>query len=314
MTRPLDPYLSAQIAAAAGLPPMSRLPIHKIRAGAVRFYSTGLPPQEVRETRDLLIPGPNGPLRIRIYRPLFAPDSEPLPVTLFFHGSGFVICSIETHDELCRHLCHRSGSIVVSVDYALAPEHPYPAGLEDCLFATLWVAEHAAGFGADPGRIAVAGDSAGGNLATVTAMRLRDMGKESLLRAQLLIYPVTDHWTGQHPSYAQRADGCGLTREDMVWFWGHYLPTPELAEDPCVSPLRAQDLSRLPPAHVVTAEYDVLRDEGSAYAERLAAACVEVELHHYQSVNHGFLFWVGRVPAAGTAMNAASAWLRKKLA
>ena len=312
---PLHPFLQALVDKANGLPPMSSVPVDKIRAGDLRRCSTGLPLEPIESSEDLLIPGPRGQLRIRVYRPHLdaCTSSHPLPLTVFFHGSGFVICSIETHDEMCRHLCQRSGSLVISVDYALAPEHPFPAAPNDCLASVQWVAANAASLGGDPARIALAGDSAGGNLATVTAARLRDESPKIKLRAQLLLYPVTDHYSAGHPSYEERDKHCGLTRDDMVWFWHQYLRDPTLAAHPQVSPLRAVNLAGLPPTFIATAEYDVLRDEGRAYGARLQAAGVPTKIRHCADANHGFMFWVGLVNNASAAMNEAGAWLRDQL-
>ena len=306
----LHPFLQKQLQRASALPPLISLPIDQIRAGDATRYLTRLPPDEVHAVEDCAIPGPRGPLRIRIYKPSDAPS---LPVTIFFHGSGFVICSIESHDRMCRQICRRSGSVVVSVDYALAPENRFPAAPDDCLAATLWVAAHAHEFGGDGTRIALAGDSAGGNLAAVTAIRLRDEGGPPL-RAQLLLYPVTDHYLGQHPSYEERASGYGMTRADMIWFWDHYLPDRADAAEPHASPLRTQHLGDLPPTFLVTAEYDVLRDEGEAFAVRLCAAGVPVTQKRYADANHGFMFWVGKMESADEAMDSACAWLAKVLA
>lgn len=310
----LHPHLQRLIEKAAHLPPMSSVPVDSIRAGDVRRSRTGLPLAKVQGIEDRCIPGPRGNLGVRLYRPSFPAAAGPLPVTVFFHGSGFVICSIESHDEMCRHICVGTGSLVVSVDYALAPEQPYPAAPDDCLAAVRWVAANAVQLGGDPGRLAVAGDSAGGNLATVTALRLRDEGHGPALRAQLLMYPVTDHYSGRHLSYEQRGEGFGLTREDMVWFWNHYLPDPSLGTYPYVSPLRAVTLTGLPPAFIVTAEYDVLRDEGEAYAARLGAAGVPTDLRRYADANHGFMFWVGLMDSASEAMDSACLWLKERLA
>jgi acetyl esterase len=210
---------------------------------------------------------------------------------------------------MCRNLCASAGCVVASVDYRLAPEHKFPAGIEDCLQATRWAAAHAAELGADASRVAVAGDSAGANMAAVTAIRVRDEGGPTLC-GQLLLYPVTDYHTPGTPSYTANAAGYGLTRDTMKWFWDHYLSDPSEGAHPHASPLRAPHLSGLPPALVITAEYDPLRDEGELYAEKLRAAGVPTTLIRYDGVNHGFMFWVGVVDKAGAAMNEACEWLR----
>ena len=314
----LHPTLVAMLEKSAHLPPITAVPVATIRASDATRYKVGVPPDPVASTEDRVIPGPGGDIRIRIYRP----DAQSgHAVTVFFHGSGFVICSIESHDDMCRQLCRRAGTVVVSVDYRLAPEHKFPAAHVDCLAATRWVAEHAAEFGGDAARLAVAGDSAGGTMAAVTALRARDEGGPAIC-AQLLLYPVTDHVSdpansgtsaqrSRHASHEERATGYGLTREAMVWFWNHYLTDPAQGAHPHASPLRAQSLAGLPPAYVVTGEYDPLRDEGEAFAHRLRAAGVPVQLIRYPDMNHGFLFWVGHIEGSTIAMDAACAWLKQ---
>ncbi len=213
---------------------------------------------------------------------------------------------------MCRQICHRAGTAVVSVDYRMAPEDPFPAAPDDCLVALRWVAAQAGSFGGDPARVAVAGDSAGGNLAAVTALRARDGGGPAV-KAQMLIYPVTDHYSAGHGSYAGRGTGFGLTGDTMTWFWDLYLSDPAHASHPDASPLRAGSLSGLPPAYVVTAGYDLLRDEGEAYARTLRDAGVAVDEARYADMNHGFFAWVGLIDRSTEAMDAACAWLRRTL-
>ena len=306
---PLHPTLAAMLAKTADMPAINTVPVATIRAGDNTRYLTGLPADVVHSVEDRVITGPRGDIPIRIYRP----DAEPMrPVTVFFHGSGFVICSIESHDGMCRQICRRSGSVVVSVDYRLAPENKFPAAPDDCFAATRWVAENAATFGGDASRLAVAGDSAGGNMAAVVALRARDEGGPAL-RAQLLLYPVTDHPSVQRPSYTERATGYGLTRDAMVWFWDHYLAHPDDGAHPHASPARAESLKGLPPAYVITGEYDPLRDEGEHYATLLREAGVPVEYVRYDDMNHGFLFWVDVIDSSTQAMDAACAWLKRSL-
>ena len=235
------------------------------------------------------------------------------PLTVFFHGSGFTICSIETHDAICRQICRRAGTVVVSVGYRLAPENPYPAGPEDCWAATVWADAHRAEIGAGDAPLAVCGDSAGGTMATLVAMRARQEGGPAIA-AQILIYPVTDHYSAGHASHDERGAGCGMTREDMRFFWTQYLPDVSMADLPTVSPARAPDLSGLPPAFIVTAEYDVLRDEGAFYARRLAEAGAPVTHRHYPTLNHGFLHHVGVVGTVTQAMDDLGAWMKAALA
>jgi len=303
---PLDPQIQALLDKGAGVPATETLAVPQARAQYEARIALMAPAPQVA-TREFSIAGPGGPLRIRLY----TPDGKgPHPLLVFFHGSGFVLCSLDTHDGICRNLCAGGGCVVASVDYRLAPETKFPGPVEDCLVATSWCAEHAAELGADPARVLVGGDSAGGNLAAVTALRIRDEGGPKLA-GQLLLYPVTDFHTPGTPSYAENASGYGLTRATMEWFWGHYLARPEDAAHPHAAPLRAPDLAGLPPALIQTAEYDPLRDEAEHYAERLKAAGVPVQVTRWAGMNHGFLFWVGKVEAARPAMDEACEWLRR---
>jgi acetyl esterase len=238
----------------------------------------------VAAVAELALPGGEGPIPVRVYTP--AEAAAPTPAVVYFHGGGWVIGSLDTHDGLCRALANRARAVVVSVDYRLAPESPFPAAPEDCYAAVGWVAAHGHEIGVDGGRIAVAGDSAGGNLAAVVSLMARDRGGPQL-RHQALIYPVTDH-DFERPSYRQNADGYLLTRAGMQWFWDHYAPTSRRS-DAYVSPLRAEKLVGLPPATLVTAEFDPLRDEGEAYAARLSEAGVPVESVRYDGMIHGFV-------------------------
>ncbi|WP_293853576.1 alpha/beta hydrolase [uncultured Alsobacter sp.] len=303
----LDPFLADLVAIAAKFPAMSALPVERVRKAVPRQLATGLPKVEVASVEDIAIPGPDQPIPLRVYRP---DAGHGHPVTVFFHGSGFVICSLDTHDDMCRQICRGSGHVVVSVDYRLAPEHPFPAAPRDCLAAVQWVAANALTFGGDPARLAVCGDSAGGCLATVVARQCRDAGGPRIA-AQALIYPVTDHYSASHDSYAERGSGYGMTEGDMRWFWNHYCPDPAQGADPVASPLRAGDLAGLPPTYLVTAEYDVLRDEGRLYAGKLTEDGVPVTTRHYDDVNHGYLHWVGIVPTATRTMDELTLWLRE---
>ena len=304
---PVDPQIQALLDKGSGVPATHTLPVAVARAQYEARIALMAPPAEIAAVRERTIEGPGGGLRLRLYTPLGA---GPFPLLIFFHGSGFVLCSLDTHDGMCCNLCAGGACVVVSVDYRLAPEHKFPAGPDDCLHATRWAAAHATELGAARGRIAVAGDSAGATMAAVTALRLRDEGGPSLC-GQLLLYPVTDYHTPGTPSYRDNAEGYGLTRETMKWFWAHYLNDPAEGAHPHAAPLRAPMLSGLPPALVITAQYDPLRDEGEIYAERLREAGVPVELSRYDGVNHGFMFWAGVVDKAGAAMTQASEWLRR---
>jgi acetyl esterase len=262
-------------------------------------------PMPVAETRDLAIPGPGGPIPARLYRPA---ATGTLPVLVFFHGGGWVVGDIESHDTGCRHLAHRAECAVVSVDYRLAPEHKFPAAVEDCFAATAWVAGNAAALGADPGRLAVGGDSAGGNLAAVVSLLARDHGAPRI-GYQLLIYPATDA-AMRHDSIARFAEGYVLTRATMRWFYEQYLRAPDDAADWQASPLAAPDLSGLPSAFVLTAGYDPLCDEGDAYAARLAAAGVAVTHRRFPGQVHGFALNGKIIRAAETALDETAAALR----
>jgi acetyl esterase len=304
---PLDPQIRGLLDKGAGMPATHTLPVDVARAQFEARVTLMAPAPEVADLRERTIDGRGGPLRIRIYTPRGA---GLLPLLVFFHGSGFVLCSLDTHDGICRNLCVGAGCVVASVDYRLAPEHKFPAGPDDCLYATRWAAEHADELQADPGRVVVGGDSAGGNMAAVTALRVRDEGGPAL-RGQLLLYPVVDYHTPGTPSYAENAEGYGLTRETMKWFWAHYLNDASEAANPYASPLRAPDLSGLPPALVITAEYDPLRDEGELFARKLRATGIPTAMSRYDGVNHGFMFWAGVVKKADVAISEACTWLRE---
>lgn len=307
---PLHPQLRRMLDRAAILPPFESMTPAEVRAGDLARYAR-VPLPEVGSADDRWIDGPRGALRVRIYRPDAQNDR---PVVVFFHGSGFVICSVETHDGLCRQLCLAAGAVVVSVDYALAPEQPFPAAPDDALASTEWVLAHARDFGGDPRRLALAGDSAGGALAVVTALRLRDADVPIRPLGLLLMYPVADHPDVEPPSYAERGEGYGLGAATMRWFWGHYLADPADAAHPHASPLRARSLAGLPPAYVMVAEYDPLRDEGVALARRLEAEAAPGVLRRYDDMAHGFMSWVGVLDRADEALADAAAWLTRLFA
>jgi len=265
-----------------------------------RPASTPTPPQ-IGMVRDLTADGPLGPIPLRVYRPAGAPASTPLAVLVFFHGGGWVIGDLETHDVLCRQLTAGSGVSVVSVDYRLAPEHKFPAAVDDAWAATRWVVAHAGELAVDASRLAVGGDSAGGNLAAVVALLARGKGAPAIA-VQVLIYPVTD-LVGETRSYRDFAEGYLLTREGMRWFIAHYLTAEAEAADWRASPLRAQSLAGLPPALIVTAGFDPLRDEGEAYAERLRDAGVRVDSVCYGGMIHGFVPMGRLLDTAGRAIS-----------
>jgi len=259
-------------------------------------------PMPIAETRDIAIPGPGGPIPARLYR---SAKNGTLPVLVFLHGGGWVVGNIDSHEAMCRHLANRAECAVLSVDYRMGPEHKFPAAVEDCFAATAWTADNAAALGIDSRRLAVGGDSAGGNLAAVVSLLARDKGAPRI-SCQVLIYPATDA-AMRHDSVARYAEGYVLTRATMRWFYEQYLRTPDDAADWRVSPLLAPDLSHLPPAYVLTAGYDPLCDEGDAYAARLAAAGVPVTHRRFPGQVHGFVTNGRVIRAAETALDEVAA-------
>jgi acetyl esterase len=279
---PVDADIAAMLTAAkaAGVPPLSQGTPEQARAN----YSRAPKPaaDALARVEDHVIPGPAGDIAIRIYADSDATD---LPVIAFFHGGGWVLSSIEGHDSLARRLASRTSALVVSVEYRLAPEHPYPAPHDDCWAVTTWLAEHATSLGGDPSRVSVAGDSAGANLAAGVALRARDEGLP--LTYQLLIYPCTDD-RQTRPSMVDNASGYFLSSADMAWFWDQFVPA-EHRDDPYAVPARATDLTGLAPAHIQTAEYDPLRDEGEEWAARLNAAGTPATVTRFDGTVHGFI-------------------------
>jgi len=247
-----------------------------------RPASTPQPPA-IGAVRDLSADG----VPLRVYRPAGVPVGTRLPALVYFHGGGWVIGDLDTHDTLCRQLTAEAGIVVVSVDYRLAPEHKFPVAADDAWTATKWVATHAAEIGVDATKLAVGGDSAGGNLAAVMALQARDAGGPRL-SLQVLNYPVTDVGA-ETQSYRDLADGYMLTRDGMRWFIAHYLGKPQDAQDWRASPIRATSFAGVAPALVITAGYDPLRDEGDAYAQKLRAAGVNVDHVSYGGMVHGFI-------------------------
>jgi len=307
---PLDPEAEALLSAmgAVGEIDPFQLQPEQLRVAFAQMpgEATGpaLPRVEMHE-----VPGPAGPIPVRVYTP---PGNGPRPALVYFHGGGWVLCGLETHDATCRELAAGAGCIVVSVDYRLAPEAKFPAAPEDCYAATVWTLEQAARLGIDPRRVAVGGDSAGGNLAAVVSLLCRDRKGPELVH-QLLIYPVTNH-AFDTPSYRENGKGYFLSADMMRWFWHHYLTEEAEGANPLASPLRAEDLRGLPPATVLTAEYDPLRDEGRAYAERLEAAAVATRYTNYPGVFHGFFAMTNEIPRARAALEETCQALREAFA
>jgi acetyl esterase len=310
---PISPALQAVLdaSAAADVPPISEQPIEVARVGAMAFASLGAgPKEELLGVDDRQVPGADGLIPVRVYTPI---DTEAaLPGVVYLHGGGWVFMGIETHDWICRRLAKESGAVVVSVDYRLAPEHPFPAPLDDCYAATKWVVDHAADFGVDPARVAVAGDSAGGNLSAAVTLRARAAGEPSLV-AQVLVYPVTDA-SFDTDSYAENGKGFMLEGDAMRYFWNAYLGPDGDPDDAYASVLRAADLADLPPALVITAEYDPLRDEGEAYGRRLDGFDVPATVTRYDGVVHGFLGMREIVPEADQAMAEIATFLAQAFA
>ena len=290
--------------AAEGLPATHTLPHEEARAnGLARPRAAG---PEVTRVEDRTIPGVDSNIPVRIYTP---EGSGPFPALAWYHGGGWVLGNLETGDATARHLALGAGCVVVSVDYRLAPEAKFPGAAEDCFSATRWVAQNASSINVDPSKIAVGGDSAGGNLAAVVPLMAKDRGSPALA-LQILVYPITarDFTTD---SYRQNADGYGLTLDGMRWFWDHYVSSDEDASNPYAAPLVAKDLSGLPPALVITAEFDPLRDEGEAYARRLQQAGVPTACSRYDGMIHGFFAMSAVLDKGKQAIAEASAALKQ---
>jgi acetyl esterase len=293
--------------AALGLPPNHTVSPEQARInGKARPRAAG---PEVAKVEDSRTPGPGPEIPVRIYTPAGA---GPFPILAWFHGGGWVVGDLDTADPTARHLAVEAGCVVVSVDYRLAPETKFPGAADDCYAATVWAAQNAARLNGDADRLAVGGDSAGGNLAAAVALMARDRGKPPLV-FQLLVYPVTacDFDTA---SYRQNAEGYMLTRDGMRWYWDHYLSTPADASNPYAAPLVAQDLSGLPAALVITAEFDPLCDEGEVYGRRLQAAGVPTTCSRYDGMIHGFFGMPAVLDKGQRAIAEASAALRRAFA
>ena len=310
----LDPQAKAllELMVARGVPPTHTLTPAEARA----FYRdrravTQPDPPDVAEVRDLSAPGPAGPVPLRLYRP--AGVAKPSPVLVYYHGGGWVIGDLDTHDVVCRALAVQANCAVVAVDYRMGPEHRFPAAVDDCLAATLWLHQHAGELGLDPHRFALGGDSAGGNLAAVMALALRDDASALQPKLQLLIYPATDMRL-LSPSHTHNGQGYMLTRDSITYFRGHYIADEAEHHDWRASPLLHPNLADLPPALVLTAGFDPLRDEGLQYADALSAAGVPTQYLCFERQIHGFIT-MGRVLAeADTAIAVCATALRRAFA
>jgi acetyl esterase len=295
-----------------GVPPTHKLTPQEARDAyrERRFFTQPAPP-EVGLVRDLQADGPAGPIPLRLYRPKGSSPAESLPVLVYYHGGGWVIGDLDTHDTLCRELANSAGCAVVAVDYRMGPEHRFPAAVDDSLAAARWIRDHAGELGIDASRMAVGGDSAGGNLAAVVALAARDAG-DLPLAFQLLIYPATDQRRGA-ASHTTNGQGYLLTSDTITYFHDHYITQPEQDLDWRCSPLLHERHAGLPPAFVLTAGYDPLRDEGLHYAQALTEAGVAATLVNFERQIHGFILMGKAIDEANVAVQLCAAQLRAAL-
>lgn len=291
-----------------GGPALNEMSPEEAREALAQMAEFGGEPESVGDITNRSIPGPEGDIPVRIYTP---EGSGPFPALVYFHGGGWVVGDLEMVDAACARLTNRAEAVVVSVDYRLAPENKFPAPVTDCYAATQWVSENAAELNVDSQRIAVGGDSAGGNLAAVISVMARDSGTPGIAY-QLLFYPVTN-MDYETQSYRENGADYFLTTDMMRWFWGHYLESEEIGRDIQASPLLMEDASNLPPAFVATAEFDPLRDEGEAYAELLEKAGNQVTARRYDGQIHGFVTLSGVMDGGKQAIDDAGAQLRQAL-
>jgi acetyl esterase len=308
---PLDPSAEVmiQLLAEVGMTFTADATPESRRAAMIAATTNpAFPKHPVHDVADRTIPGPEGDIPVRVYTPSDAPA---LPLIVWFHGGGWVTGNLDTHDQVCRLLCDDVGAVVMSVDYRLAPEAKFPAAAEDCIAAYEWALAHGAELGADGRRVAIAGDSAGGNLAAVVALLARERGLPQPA-LQLLVYPVTDY-EFESMSMIDNASGYFLEAESMRWFWGHYASTTDDFADWRFSPMRADDVTGLAPAVVITAEFDPLRDQGEAYGRRLRDAGVPCEIMRADGLIHGFFGMHDFMPPGKTPWDTAVAALRAAL-
>ena len=314
---PVDPSTAKflELLQAAPGTPLWETPLAQARANMAAGAQFGVAPAAVGSIADHRVETPNGPIAVRVYTPLTQQSDVPVGAVLQFHGGGYVLGNLDTHESIARYYCAHAGVVVVSVDYHLAPEHRFPTQLHDGYAALCWVAAQASALGVDPGRIGVAGDSAGGNLAAALCAYARAHGGPSIA-CQGLLYPVTDF--RDHATYPSHAEFGGgeyfLSNDDMDWFRAQYLADVAQAADPLASPMAASDLSGLPPALVTTCGVDPLRDEGQAYADRLAGAGVPVTYRCFETTIHACASFAGVLPAGREMLDLAAAWLKAQLA
>lgn len=307
----LDPQAQKLLdaGAASGLPPVYRVPISDARTRMHMGFTAG-PSEPILEWRDLSIPGPAGGITVRTYRDSDATD---LPLVVFFHGGGWTVNDLDTHDRLCTLLARHAACLVASVDYRRAPEAKYPAAFSDAWDGFVWCSLNARQLGTSSGVLAVAGDSSGATLAATVALRARDWSLAPRISAQLLLYPATDYLYPQTASYKEFASGYSLDFSFMEWSWRNYLPDNWSISDPYLFPLRATDLSGLPAAVIQTANFDPLRDEGKAFADRLQSAGVSVTYENLETQMHGYAMQTRAIDAAADAVLRACAALRSLL-
>ena len=305
---PLDTQIESVMeqVAALGFPPSHTVSAQEARSNA-KARPRGKGP-DVHKVEDIKIPSDAGPIPARIYTPS---NETSLPILVWFHGGGWVVGDLESADATARHLCNESSSVIISIDYRLAPETKFPGASDDCYTATQWVSENASSLNADPDKIAVGGDSAGGNLAAVVSLMARDK-QGPKIGFQLLVYPVTE-MNFNTKSYIDNAEGYQLSRDGMIWYWDHYLEDKEAANNPYAAPMKAESLQNLPPALIITAEYDPLRDEGKAYAERLKAEGVTTQYTMYSGMIHGFFGMASVVDKGRAAVKESADAMRKAL-
>ena len=310
---PLDPQIAAVLAQAKAMggKPVHQQTVAEARAAlAMMCAMGGRSTAPLADVANRTVPGPGGDIPIRIYTPN---GDGPFGLLVFFHGGGFVLGDLQTHDGVCRELASGAECVVIATHYRLAPEHPYPAAADDCEAVTRWAHENAASLNADPARLAVGGESAGGNLSAVIAQRLKNSGGPALV-GQMLVYPAARLAGEPEGSMLENAEGYFLELADMEWFLNAYISDPAHAMLADASPGFAEDLSGLPPALVITAEYDPIRDDGEWYGEALRKAGVDVTVTRYDGAIHGFWNFFGMLPLGRKAMDESIAWLRGRLA